>query len=90
MDNEVISFLEINKIYAFRSVTMIYIGRVKAISSAEVLLSEAAWIPETERWADFSDTGAHREAEPYKRDVILSRGAIVDCTELLATVSKQK
>ncbi|MGL4335383.1 MAG: hypothetical protein ACRCST_00710 [Turicibacter sp.] len=83
-------FMEIGKVYAFRTVTMIYTGRIKAISSAEVLLEEAAWIPDSGRWADFVDTGAHNEAEPYKRPVILSRGAFLDVTEIPSVIRKQK
>lgn len=84
------SFLEIEKVYAFRTVTMIYTGRLKAISNQELLIDEAAWIPETERWADFVDTGAHKEAEPYKRPVVLYRGALLDVTEIPSVIRKQK
>lgn len=85
-----LSFLDIGKIYAFRTVTMIYTGRLINVSKEEFLVDEAAWIPETERWMDFADTGAHKEAEPYKRPVILSRGAMLDITELPKTITKQK
>ncbi len=84
------SFLEISKVYAFRTVTMIYTGRLKAINNLELLVDEAAWIPETERWADFVDTGAHKEAEPYKRPVVISRGALLDVTEIPSPITKQK
>lgn len=84
------SFLEVGKVYAFRTVTMIYTGRLKAISNQEFLIDEAAWIPETERWADFAATGAHKEAEPYTKPVIISRGALLDCTEIPSVIRKQK
>ena len=84
------SFLELEKIYAIRTVTMIYTGRLKAINQTELLIDEAAWIPETERWADFVDTGAHKEAEPYKRPVVISRGAILDVTEIPSVIRQQK
>ena len=84
------TFLDIGKIYAFRTVTMIYTGRLNSVSDNEFLITEAAWIPETERWADFADTGAHKEAEPYKRPVVLSRGAILDVTEIPTLIIKQK
>jgi hypothetical protein len=92
-DNQITNeetFFEIDKVYAIRTVTMIYTGRVKKVTSTEILLDEAAWIPETERWADFVDTGAHKEAEPYKRPVVLKQGAILDYTEILSVIRKQK
>lgn len=84
------SFLEVGKVYAIRTVTMIYTGRLMDISETEMLLEDAAWIPETERWAQFVDDGSHKEAEPYKRPVVLSRGAILDVTEIPSTIRKQK
>lgn len=84
------SFLELEKVYAFRTVTMIYTGRLKAISEQEFLVDEAAWIPETERYMEFADTGAHKEAEPYKRPIIINRGALLDATELPSVIRKQK
>ena len=84
------SFFEIGKVYAFRTVTMIYTGRLKAINNQELLVDEAAWIPETERWMDFAATGAHKEAEPYARSVIISRGALLDSTEIPSVIRKQK
>jgi hypothetical protein len=84
------SFFECGKIYAFRSVTMIYVGRLVDINSKELLIDEAAWIPETERWADFVSTGAHKEAEPYKTKVILNRDSLLDSTEIPSVIRKQK
>jgi len=84
------SFLELDKVYAIRTVTMIYTGRLKLINQQELLIDEAAWIPDTERWADFVATGAHREAEPYTKPVVINRGAILDVTEIPSVIRKQK
>lgn len=84
------TFLECGKIYSFRTVTMIYTGRLVAANANEFLVDEAAWIPETERWADFVSTGAHKEAEPYTKPVVLSRGAMLDVTEIPSPIRKQK
>lgn len=84
------SFLEINKVYAFRTVTMIYTGRLKDIGAQELLIDEAAWIPETERWMDFAATGAHKEAEPYTKPIVLMRGALLDVTEIPSVIRMQK
>jgi len=84
------SFIEVGKIYLIRTVTMIYTGRVKALSDNEILLEEAAWIPETERWAQSCKDEIFREVEPYYRDVILFKGAILDMTEITKTHTVQK
>lgn len=84
------SFLELELVYAIRTVTMIYTGRLKKINNQELLIDEAAWIPDTERWADFVSTGAHKEAEPYTKPVVINRGSILDCTEIPSVIRKQK
>lgn len=84
------SFLEIGKVYAVRTVTMIYTGRLLNLNEQEFLFDEVAWIPETERWKDFAETGAHKEAEPYTRPVVINRGAVLDVTEIPKTITKQK
>jgi len=84
------TFLEPGKVYAIRTVTMIYTGRLVAINSQEFLFDECAWIPDTERWADFVATGAHKEAEPYTKPVMINRGAILDVTEIPSVIRKQK
>ena len=84
------SFLEIGKVYAVRTVTMIYTGRLKAVSEQEFLFDEVAWIPETDRWASFVADGSHKEAEPYTRPVVIYRGAILDVTEIPSVIRKQK
>lgn len=84
------SFLILEKPYAFRTVTMIYTGRLKAINSQEFLVDEAAWIPETERWMDFVDNGAVKECEPYSKPIIINRGAILDVVEIPSVIRKQK
>jgi len=82
LSNADATFLKIGKVYLIRTVTMIYTGRLKDQSKTELLLSEAAWIAETERWADTCKNEAFKEVEPYYRDVILFKGAILDVTEI--------
>jgi len=89
-ESEVDTFLIRGKIYAVRTVTMIYTGKLKAINEQEFLFESCAWIPETERWADFAKDGSHKEAEPYTNDVVISRGAILDVTEISKLVTAQK
>lgn len=84
------TFLEVGKVYLIRTVTMIYTGVLKAQSKNELLLSDAAWIAETERWAQSCKDEVFKEVEPYYRDVILFKGAILDITEITRPQTKQK
>ena len=84
------SFYTIGKVYAFRTITMIYTGRLVAENESCFVLENAAWIPETDRWASFTDTGAHKEAEPYKRPVILHKSGMLDATEIPSAITVQK
>lgn len=85
------SFLEIGKPYLFRTVTMIYTGRLLAISEQEFLIGEAAWIPETERWMDAVTKSAFKEIEPYgEKPVMINRGSMLDAVEIPELVRKQK
>lgn len=85
-----LTFLKIGKPHAFRTVTMIYTGRLIDASEQEFLVDEAAWIPETERWMDFVDKSAVRECEPYSKPIIISRGALLDAVEIPEVIRKQK
>ena len=91
MPSNDLTFLEIGKPYLFRSVTMIYTGRLQKISKYEFLISEAAWIPETERWMDAVTKSAFKEVEPYgDKPVVLNRGAMLDVVEIPELIRKQK
>ena len=65
--------------YLIRTVTMIYTGKLEAVYDKELVISSAAWIPETERWADCVEKGIFKEIEPYPNGKItIGRGAILD------------
>ncbi len=70
----------VGKNYLIRTVTMIYIGHLKAIFDKELILLKCAWIADTGRWADACKTGSFSEVEPYPADanVIIGRDAILD------------
>lgn len=75
---------EIGKNYIVRTVTMIYTGKLVEVGQQELVLVDAAWIPETERYAKFVEEGAVKECEPYPADrrVAIGRGAISDAVVL--------
>ena len=64
--------------YIIRTVTMYYTGRLEAVYSGELVLSDAAWIADTGRWSMALSTGKLSEVEPYPGECIVSRAAIVD------------
>jgi len=86
------SAYEQGKKYMIRTVTMIYTGKLKSIFDRELVLTECAWIPETERWADTCEKGIFKEVEPYpaKAEVIIGRDAILDCFEVNWDLPKEQ
>ena len=84
------TFLEVGKSYLFRTVTMIYTGRIKEMRGDEILLEDAAWIPDTKRWNNTLQEEDFNEIEPYIRPVILWRGGMLDCTEIKKLPLSQK
>ena len=71
---------KIGQAYLIRTVTMIYTGRLVSIHEHELVVTEAAWIADTGRWAQACAEGKLSEVEPYVSgdNVIVSRGAILD------------
>jgi ribosomal protein S19E (S16A) len=70
---------DVGKNYLIRTVTMIYTGRLVEVAEHELVLQDAAWIPETERWAKSVKEGVFKEVEPYHDGkVIIGRAAILD------------
>ena len=77
-----LSHWRIGRNYLIRTVTMILTGRLVAVTSQELVLEEASWIAETDRFADTISKGLLKEVEPYgDKPVIVGRGSIVDATE---------
>lgn len=67
--------------YFFRTVTHYYTGRLIKVFDNELLFEDVAWIPNTGRFSDSFKTGKHNEVEPMQGNVIIGRGAIIDCSE---------
>lgn len=82
---------EKGKQYFIRTVTMYYTGRIKKITSKELVLEECAWICDTGRFHDCLKEGKFNEVEPYIEDVIIPRDTIIDASiwaHKLPTVQK--
>jgi hypothetical protein len=71
-----------NKVF-IRAVTFYYTGEIVGLTGDEVILSSAAWIAATGRYAVMLKNGAPDEIEPYPDGVLVSigRGAIVDACD---------
>ncbi len=83
---------EIGKIYLIRTVTMIDVGRVVAVTPQEVVLEDAAWIADTGRFHNMiTGTADPKEIEPFPEGrAIVGRGAIIDAVEHGKTYRVQK
>lgn len=70
----------IGKMYFIRTVTMNVCGRLKSVCEKELVLEDAAWVPDSGRFADaLTDPDVLAEVEPFPDgQVIVGRGAIVD------------
>ncbi len=73
--------LKIGTCYLIRTVTMMYTGRLIAVTDSDLVLEDAAWIADSGRYADALEKGTLNEVEPYPNEVIVSRAAIVDAAE---------
>ena len=71
---------KIGEIYQIRTVTMGYVGRLKSVYQQELVLEDAAWIPDFGRWTQACETGDYNEVEPFRKGqpVIIGRGTILD------------
>lgn len=71
---------EVGKAYLIRTVTMHYTGVVVRVTDSDIVLGDAAWIADTGRYSDSLEHGSLSEVEPYRDEVCVSRGAVVDFT----------
>lgn len=69
---------QVGKSYFIRTVTHYYTGRIEKVTNKEIILSDAAWIPDTGRFHDALRTGNLNEVEPFESEIIIGRGAVID------------
>ena len=82
-------FYEIGEDYVVRTVTMIYLGKMKQELSDSLILEDCAWIPDTSRWSEFLQGKKPNEMEPYSEDVIVYKGAILDATKMTQKIKRE-
>ena len=64
--------------YLIRTITMYYTGRLVQVTDSDLMLEDAAWIPDTGRFSDCLRTGEFSEVEPFLDPVIVIRANIID------------
>lgn len=82
--------LEVGKCYLIRTVTLYYTGRVKEIRGKFFRLEEAAWIADTGRFAQASESGEFNEVEPFANDPWVNSDAIIDAQEITFALPRQQ
>lgn len=65
-----------------RTVTHYFTGHVERVTKSWIILSKAAWIADTGRFADAMKSAKLNEVEPYPDDVLVrvSREGVIDVT----------
>ena len=86
------SVWEIGKPYFVQTVTWAYTGRLKQVTDLELVLEDAALIPDTGRFADAMVSGKYSEVEPFKPGhvVIIGRYSVVSATHSVTLPKDQK
>jgi hypothetical protein len=87
-----VSPYKVGAAYLIRTVTHIYTGRVVRVGRHELVLTEAAWIADTGRFADaLKDLSKLNEVEPFPDgEVVVGRGAIVDACVVTCELPRQQ
>jgi len=72
----------IGKKYIFRTITMINIGKLVAITGKFLTLEDASWIADAGRWEEcLTKPDGIRVSEKFKKPVHINTESIVDATE---------
>lgn len=84
-----ISFYKVGEDYVLRTVTMIYLGKLKQETHEALILEDCAWIPDTSRWSEFLQGKKPNEMEPYSEDVIVYKTALLDATKMKNKIKRE-
>lgn len=73
---------KVGKKYFVRTVTMSHLGILKEVYDNELVFEQCSWIADTGRFSDFlnGEYTDSLEVEPFPNEVIVGRGALIDCT----------
>jgi hypothetical protein len=80
----------IGKKYLIRTVTFYTLGKLESVTDTDLMLSSASWAADTGLFSEALATGKLNEVEPYPNECIVSRGAIVDASEWMHDLPRQR
>lgn len=82
---------KIGRKYFIQTVTFYYTGVLVAVTNQELVLEDAAWIPDTGRFSEsIKEPTKFSEIEPFNNPVFIGRGSIVSATEIPYVITKVK
>lgn len=82
---------EMGAVYLIRTVTMIDTGKLVRVTEHELVLTDAAWIADTGRFADAIEKAEFSEVEPFPDgEVIIGRGAVIDAVKITRSPRRQE
>ena len=83
MMNDRDSHWVIGKNYLIRTATMMNVGKLKKVTSSELVLTKATWVADSGRFGSMLEKGftSSAELEIFQSDVIINRNAVIDATE---------
>jgi hypothetical protein len=67
--------------YFIRTITYFLVGNLVSVYEYELVIKDAAWIPETGRYSDSFKKGEFEEVEPLDGNIIIGRQSIIDCAQ---------
>jgi hypothetical protein len=77
--------------YFIRTVTHHLTGRLVAVTEQELVIEDAAWIPDDGRFTDALKSGTFAEVEPFPDgQVIVGRASLIDAVQINTTPRSQK
>lgn len=83
--------VSIGEKYFVRTVTHYMVGKLEEVRGGFLVFSNASWIADTGRFADFLKEGEANEVEPVKGLYRIAIGSVVDIFDFPHTLpSKQK
>jgi hypothetical protein len=74
------SIVKVGAMVFVRTVTLYYVGKVKAIDGMGILLEDAAWVADQGSMSESLLTGKVKDSDYFPDPVFVNSGAVVDIT----------
>ena len=71
---------QVGKCYLIRTVTLHFVGKIRAITDTDIVLDEASWVADTGRYGEALDKGVEAlgESEFSGDGHLVARGGVID------------